>query len=202
MLPQLLTAILSNPLGLATIAAPFVMDHITSERAKLAAGMQHRVAELQQANAIASAVGNTMDNLAYLSKQAMYGNVFRKLSTPEDQAMWKAYQEALMKWESTKATTIAQMEMYFGADNAAALKKIQKDFDTLASQIEAAFYKRTTSKWFIEDKEGTKNDFRKKYFPVWDRLMAEMTELSKEMIRQIQYEEVGSLREGNNLAQS
>lgn len=202
MLPQLLTAILSNPLGLATVAAPFILDHITSERAKLAAGMAHREAELKQANAIASEVSNTMDTLAYISKQAMFGIVFRELSTPEDQAVWKVYQEALMKWNRTKATTTAQMEMYFGVDSAAALKRIQQNFETLANQVDAAYFKRTTSKWFIEDKEGTKNDFRKKYFPVWDRLITEMTELSKEMIRQIQYEEAGSLKHGNNLVRS
>lgn len=202
MLPQVLLTLLSNPLGLATLASPFIVNHINSEKAKLAAQTAHRESELKQANEIAGEVSNAMDNLAYLSKQTMFGIVFRKLSTPEDQAKWKAYQEASMRWESTNSTTLAQMEMYFGADNAATLKKIQDDFEILASQVDAAFYERTTSKWFIEDKEGTKHDFRKKYFPVWNRLIDEMTELSKEMIRQIQYEEVGSLRHNTNLIQS
>ena len=199
---SLLATILQNPLGLATVAAPFVMDHINAGRARLAAAASHRQAELTQANQIAAAVSGTMDNLAYLSKQVMFGIVFRKLSAPEDQAVWKMYQDALMKWESNKSTALAQVEMYFGADCVATFRKIQEDFETLENQINAAYYKRTTSKWFIEDKEGSKNDFRKKYLPVWDRLIAEMTELNKEMIRQIQYEEVGALRGGTAIARS
>ncbi|HJQ34801.1 MAG TPA: hypothetical protein VJ866_21810 [Pyrinomonadaceae bacterium] len=202
MISQVLMTVLGNPLGIATVAAPFVMDHINAGRAKLAAEASHRNSELTQANQIATAVSGTTDNLAYLSKQVMFGIVFRKLSAPEDQATWKMYQEALIKWESSKSTVLAQVEMYFGADCAATLGKIREDFDTLENQINAAYYKRTTSKWYIEDKEGSKNDFRKKYLPVWDRLVAEMTELNKEMIRQIQYVEVGSLREKTDLVRS
>jgi len=202
MLPQILLSILSNPLGLATVASPFILDHINTEKAKLAALLAHREAELKQANEIADEVSNAMDTLAYLSKQTMFGLVFRALSTPEDQATFKAYQAALMKWESAKSTTLAQMEMYFGADCAATLKKIQRDFEILSSQVDASFFKRATSRFFIEDKEGSKNDFRKKYFNVWNRLIAEMTVLSKEMIRQIQYEEVGSLRQTESLIRS
>jgi hypothetical protein len=202
MLSQLLMTVLGNPLGIATIASPFVMDHITSGRARVAAEASHRQSELTQATQIAGMVSGTMDNLAFLSKQVMFGIVFRKLSAPEDQAAWKMYQEALMKWESNQSTASAQVEMYFRADCAAILRKIREDFETLENQINAAYYKRTTSKWFIEDKEGGKNDFRKKYLPVWDRLMVEMTELNKEMIRQIQYEEVGSLRENNELVRT
>ena len=202
MLPQILLTLLSNPLGLITVASPFIINHINSEKAKLAAQAAHRDFELQQAHAIAGEVSKTMDNLAYLSKQAMFGIVFRGLSLAEDQAIWKAYQEALLKWESATSTTLAQIEMYFGADSVATLKKIQNDFEILAMQIDAAFFKRTTSKWFIADEEGTEDDFRKKYFPVWNRLRAEVTELSKEMIRQIQYEEVGSLRHGADLVRT
>jgi hypothetical protein len=202
MLSQLLINILSNPLGLATIASPFVIDHINAGRAQLAARATHKQAELTQANQIASVVSGTMDNLAFLSKQVMFGIVFRKLSAPEDQAAWKMYQDTLMKLESNKSTALAQVEMYFGADCAASFRKIQADFETLENQVNAAYYKRTTSKWFIEDKEGSKNDFRKKYVPVWDGLIAEMTDFNKEVIRQIQYEEVGSLKKGTDIVQS
>lgn len=189
-----IVALLKNPLGLVTAATPLIINYVQTEKARLAAVEAHRASEVQQASKIADEIMSTMDNLAYLSRQAMFGIVFRGQAGAEDQAIWKQYQQILAKWESSKSTSFAQTEMYFGAENAARLKKIQDDFEILINQVDAAFYKRTTSKWFIEDKEGSDNDFRVKYFPVWDRLTAERTELSKEMIGSIQREAVGSLR--------
>jgi hypothetical protein len=193
LLPQLLASLLSNPLALAAAATPFIMDHVNSERVKLAAQEAHRASELARANKIASDVSTAMDNLSYLIRQAMFGIVFRGLGTPEDQEVFKAYHEVLMRWESSKSTARAEVEMYYGADVAAMFKDIQDDFETLAKQIDAGFFKRKTSKFFIEDKEGSKNDFRKVFLPVWDRVTDRMTRLCKEMILHIQREDVGSL---------
>jgi hypothetical protein len=196
LLKTIAIALLKNPLGLVTVATPFIIDYIQTEKAKLTAAASHRASELQQASKIADEIMCTMDKLAYLSKQAMFGVVFRGRTTADDQAAWKEYQQILAKWEGSKSTSFAQVEMYFGAESAARLKRIQEDFGTLINQVDAAFFKRDKSKWFIEDKEGSGNDFRGKYFPVWNRLNAEMTELSKEMIGSIQQEAVGSLRRG------
>jgi NAD dependent epimerase/dehydratase family enzyme len=83
------------------------------------------------------------------------------------------------------------MEIFFGVECSKALKKIQGEFEILISQVEAAFYKRKDSAFFIEDKEGSPNNFRKKYMPMWNRLTHHMTELSKEMIRRVLDEDIG-----------
>ncbi len=195
MLPRILQNILANPVALLAAASPLIINLVQAKRAKLEAEAAHRASELKQASAIADEVFTATDNLAYLSKRAMFSVVLAGQGTDDDnKEVWKAYQEALMKWESSKSTTLAYTEMYFGVDNAGRLKSIQDDFETLANQINAASFQRTTSEWFIEDKEGSPNDFRTKFFPVWDRIMATLMELSREMIRHIQYEEVGSLR--------
>src|ERR671938_400606 len=194
MVPRIILALLSNPIGLVAVATPLIINHAQAKSASLKAQADQRAAELAEANKITDEVCSNMDKLAYFNKQAMFGIVFRGLSTDDDKAIWKTYQKTLMIWESSKTTSLAQTEIYFGKDSARSLKKIQEEFEVLTNQVDAAFFKRTTSTFFIEDKKDSKNDFRIKYLPVWEKLSLKMTDLSKEMIKRILEGQVGSFR--------
>jgi hypothetical protein len=191
MIPRILLAFLSNPVGLVAVATPLIISHVQQKGASLKAEAEHKNAVLATATNIGGEICTNMDKLAYFSKQAMFGVVFRGLSTDADKAIWVLYQNSLTAWESSKTTSSAQTEIFFGVECARALKKIQGEFEILISQVEAAYYKRTNSAFFIEDKEGGKNDFRKKYIPVWNRLTHNMTDLSKDMIKQMLDGDVG-----------
>jgi hypothetical protein len=202
LLQRILITLISNPLALIAASTPFVVNHMKEKTASLAAEAAHRASELKEASDIANEISGSMDKLAYYSREAMFTVVFQRVSNdkdqttwkPQDVVTWKSFQDALAAWEGFRTTACARTALYFGEDNARRLETIQRDFVTLKNQIDAAYYKRTTSKWFIEDKEGSKDDFRGKFMRVWNRLTDLMTEQSKEMIRQIQYEEVGSLK--------
>ena len=191
MIPRILLAFLSNPVGLVAVATPLIINHVQQKSASLKAEAEHTNAVLATATNIGGEICSNMDKLAYFNKQAMYGVVFRGLSTDADKASWVLYQNSLTAWESSKTTSSAQTEIFFGVACAHELKKIQGEFEILISQVEAAFYKRTDSTFFIEDKEGGKNDFRKKYIPIWNRLTHQMTSLSKEMIKRVLDGDVG-----------
>ncbi|HEY9405345.1 MAG TPA: hypothetical protein VIQ24_22030 [Pyrinomonadaceae bacterium] len=120
--------------------------------------------------------------------------------TGEDVATYWSYKSELMKWESSSATNYAHVESYFGEECAETFKTIRDDFETLVRQLDAAFYKRKTSLDFIEDLEvkgkvppNATNDFRTKYFDIWNDLHANMIALSQDMIKAIQHGTVGSL---------
>ncbi|HEY0385991.1 MAG TPA: hypothetical protein VGC64_08260, partial [Pyrinomonadaceae bacterium] len=197
LLERLLVALINNPLALIAATTPLILNHMKEQSARLDAEAAHRASELKEANEIADNISGNMDKLAYFSKEAMFAVIFRGVSSEQDQALWKSYHDALTAWESNKTTACAQTEMYFGVANARRLEKIQSDFVTLKNQINAAYYKRKTSKWFIEDKQGSKNDFRIKFIPLWNKLTDKMTDHSRNMIRQLQDEEVGSLKPAN-----
>lgn len=216
-------------LGLIGAASPFIMDHINAERAKIAGEAAHRETELSSARGIFSTVSSSMDGLANLSKATMFSIVFRNLNhlsvgeppaiapngmiqpgtrpeptskgpTGEDVATYWSYKSELMKWRSSASTNYAQVASYFGEESGNTFKVIQNDLETLARQLEAAFYKRENSADFIADFEvkgkvppNAKNDFRTKYFGIWNDMQMRMTALSQDMIRAIQYETVGSL---------
>lgn len=210
-------------LGLLGAASPFILDHINAERARIAGEAAHWESELNKARAIFDDVNSTMDRLAYLSKSVMFSIVFRDLSastvgpppgvapntsptptgkgpTGEDVATYWSYKSELMKWESSTATNFAHVESYFGEESGNTFKQIQDDLETLAKQIDAAFYKRKKSSYFIEDSEvngkvppNATNDFRTKYFGIWNDMHERMTALSQDMIKAIQHGTVGSL---------
>ena len=210
-------------------ASPFILDHVNAERARIAGEAAHREFELNKARDIFDDVNGTMDRLAYLSKSVMFSIVFRDLSestvgdppavapngmiqlgprpkptskgpTGEDVATYWSYKSELMKWESSTATNFAHVESYFGEESANTFKSIRDDLETLARQIDAAFYKRVNSSDFIGDFEvkgkvppNATNDFRTKYFGIWNDMYERMTALSQDMIKAIQYGTVGSL---------
>ena len=216
-------------LGLIGAASPFIMDHINAERAKIASVTAHREAEVNTARNIFNTVNSSMDSLANLSKATMFSIVFRNLNystvgeppavapngmiqlgtrpaatskgpSGEDVATYWNYKSELMKWQSSAATNYAQVASYFGEESGNTFKVIQDDLETLARQLEAAFYKRETSSDYIADFEvkgkvspNAKNDFRTKYFDIWNDMQMRMTALSQDMIKAIQYETVGSL---------
>ena len=203
MLTMILTRLLSNPVTLVAAAAPFVGKMLQDHSAQLQAEAEHRHAEQEKARAINNNVSNAMDKLAYLNKEAMFAIVFRgserpekdlRLTQEEDRQTWKEYRQALNDWEEAKIRYIAETTQYFGEAIAKRLEAIQDDFDELAHQVAAAFYKRKDSKYYIEDQEGTQNDFRSKYFPVRERVLKNMKKISVQMLQCIQTERVGSLR--------
>jgi len=199
MVPQLLLTLLSNPLGVAAAATPFIVNHINSEKAKLDAKAAHRNDELKRASDAFVAISAAMDQLHYLSKQAMFAIVFRKLTLntgePSDVATFKLYNDQLMKWECSVATNRAWVSMCFGEESGKLFTGIQKQFERLAECVNAGFFKRTQSAAFIEDNKGSPSDFRTRYLVVWDRSLENMTVLSARMLRDIQDENVGSLRQ-------
>jgi hypothetical protein len=217
-------------LGLLGAASPFIMDHITAERARIAEEVAHRASELQQAKDIFSTLNTGMDRLASLSKATMFGIVFRDLNdstvgdppfvapnggiqpgakqpkptskgpTGEDVATYWTYKSDLLKWQSTTATGFALVTSYFGKESGDTFKTIENDLETLAGQIDAAFYRRETSADFIGDFQvdgkvppDAKNDFRTKYFPIWTDMKMRLAALSQDMIKAIQAGTVGSL---------
>jgi hypothetical protein len=216
-------------IGLLGAASPFILDHINAERAKIVGAAAHRESELNQAKSIFVSVNGTMDSLTNLSKAVMFSIVFRDLNhltvgdppavapngmlqpgprpkptskgpTGEDVATYWNYRSELMKWQSSSATNFAKVVSYFGEESGNTFKIIQDDLDTLARQIDAAFYQRETSSDYIADLEvkgkvpsHATNDFRTKYFGIWNDMRMRVTALSQDMIKAIQYGTVGSL---------
>src|SRR5881394_456 len=136
MVPQLLLTLLSNPLGVAAAATPFIVNHINSEKAKLDAQAAHRTDELKRASDAFVSISVAMDKLHYLSKQAMFGIVFRNLTLdsgdPPDVAAFKQYSDELMLWECSIATNRAWVSMCFGEENGRLFTGIQSRFQVLA----------------------------------------------------------------------
>ena len=227
MLPQILMGLLSNPLGLVAAATPFIVSHINNEKARIAAQAEHRAGELKRANDVFTTLSDKMDKLTYLSKQAMYGIVYRKLNylsgsdvlneagtspvQPLDEvdkldvATFKQYSDELMSWECSINTNRAQVLMCFGEESGKLFMEIQSEFEKLANYINAAYWKKTTSQWFIQDNKGVGDtDFHNRYLPVWNKLvgdvtgmenvMGDITVLTGQMLYAIQHETVGSLR--------
>ena len=217
-------------LGLLGAASPFIMDHINAQRAKIAGEAAHRESELNTAKEIFSNVNTGMDKLGSLSKSTMFAVIFRNLNTStvgdpviapngmlmpapgprpqqtskgpsgEDVATYWSYKNVLMDWQTADSTSFAQVVSYFGEENGNAFKQIQDDLDTLARQVDAAFYKREDSVDFIGDFQvdpkvlpDNPNDFRKKYFNVWNEMEKHIAALSQDMIKAIQNGTVGSL---------
>jgi hypothetical protein len=216
-------------LGLLGAATPFILDHVTAERARIAGEALHRQSELNEAKDIFSNVNTGMDKLASLSKATMFAVIFRNLNlstvgdppvvgpngilqpgprpqptskgpTGEDVATYWSYRTLLMNWQGVAGTNYARVVSYFGDESGDTFKIIQSDLDTLARQVEAAFYKRENSADYIGDFEvkgkvppNATNDFRTKYMDVWNDMHVRMTALSQDMIKAIQFATVGSL---------
>jgi hypothetical protein len=216
-------------LGLLGAAAPFIMDHINAERARIAGEAAHREAELNAAKEIFSNVNTGMDKLGSLSKSTMFAVIFRDLNTStvgdppvpapngmlvpgtrpqptskgptgEDVATYWSYRSVLMHWQTAASTNFAQVVSYFGEESGNTFKQIQDDLETLAKQVDSAFYKRPESTDFIGDfavnnivPPDAANDFRTKYFGIWNAMEQRITVLSQDMIKAIQNETVGSL---------
>jgi hypothetical protein len=216
-------------LGLLGAASPFILDHVNSERARIAGEAAHRESELNEAKDIFSNVNTGMEKLANLSKATMYAIVFRNLNvstvgdppaiTPngmmqpgprppstakgpngEDVSTYWSYRTLLMGWQSVSGTNYARVVSYFGEESGDTFKKILDGLETLARQVDAAFYKRENSADFIGDFEvkgkvppTATNDFRTKYIDVWNDAHERMTALSQDMIKAIQFGTVGSL---------
>ena len=212
-------------LGLLGAATPFILDHVTAERARIAGEAAHRESELNEAKDIFSNVSTGMDKLASLSKATMYSIVFRNLNVStvgdppapngmpgtrpqptskgpngEDVATYWSYRTLLMSWQGVAGTNYARVESYFGDESGNTFKQIQDDLETLARQVDAAFYQRKDSADFIGDFEvkgkvppNATNDFRTKYIGVWNDMHVRLTALSQDMIKAIQNGTVGSL---------
>lgn len=216
-------------LGLLGAAAPFILDHVNAERARIAQEAAHRESELNEAKDIFSNVNTGMDKLATLSKATMFAVVFRNLNlstvgeppvvapngiiqpgqrpqptskgpTGEDVATYWSYRTLLMNWQSVAGTNYARVESYFGDESGNTFKTIQVDLETLARQVDAAFFKRESSADYIGDYEvkgkvppNATNDFRTKYIGIWNDMHVRMTALSQDMIKAIQFGTVGSL---------
>ena len=167
-------------LGLLGAASPFILDHVNAERARIAEEAAHRESELNEAKDIFSNVNTGMDKLANLSKAVMFSIVFRDLSdstvgdppavapngmiqpgprpqptskgpTGEDVATYWSYRNLLMNWQSVAVTNYARVVSYFGEESGNTFKQIQDELETLARQVDAAFYKRVDSSDFIGD---------------------------------------------------
>lgn len=169
-------------LGLLGAATPFILDHVTAERARIAGEALHRESELNEAKDIFSNVNTGMDKLASLSKATMYSIVFRNLNvstvgdppavapngmlqpgprpqptskgpTGEDVATYWSYRTLLTNWQGVAGTNYARVESYFGDESGDTFKLIQADLETLTRQVDAAFYQRKDSADYIGDFE-------------------------------------------------
>ncbi len=201
MAAQILTSLLSNPVALIAAVAPFISSYIQTRGAELQAEATHEESEMQKANAIANELSDTMDKLAFYNMEAMFGVVLRgsenqlnRLPLAQDQQTWEAYQQVLVAWNGSRTKHRAQAERYFGSDAEKLLISIQGDFETLERQVDAAYYMREESDYYIEENQNSNNCYVDKYFPVRDELLKKMTDLSKKMIALIQNRDIGIRR--------
>jgi hypothetical protein len=161
--------LLSNPISLIGAASPFIVNAITSHSASLAAEAKDREAEQANASDLAKQVTETASQVVYYNQEAMYGMVFRSLNvntanpsgTPpvvkasaDDVAAWEAFRTSWRGWRSNALVWQSRMRSTFGPGLACLFSQIDRQFVILTNLVNAAYFMRSGSKFFIEDALG------------------------------------------------
>lgn len=103
----------------------------------------------------------------------------------EDVEAWKAYRAVASDWTGFRVEALARVDQYFGTPVAKQLERLDELFEILDKQVNAGHYKRTDSQFYIEDNEGSPNDFRTKFFPVRDSAMEQLRALTITMLQKV-----------------
>lgn len=156
-------AILANPLALIAALSPLILKSIDGNRAKIDQASKLHDAELQTANDLTTEIITATDRLLYLNKEAMFGNVFRGMNVQSitdkaisdlDQKAWVALQAESALWNSSKTSRLARIYGVFNEDTVQLFSALTREFELLENMVNAAFYMRTQSRYFIRDTEA------------------------------------------------
>ncbi len=197
MVAPILTSLLSNPIALIGAASPFIINYIQRRSAERQAQVEHKASELKKANDIVGTLCDNMDLLAFYNMEAAFGLVLRggddlqnRLEFEQDQLAWKNYQEQLAKWNGSRTRNRANVYSYFGQTALTILTETQDDFAQIENMVDATYFMRTSSQFYLEDSES----LEKEYFPVREELLKKIEKLNNQMIIMIQNMAVGSLK--------
>jgi hypothetical protein len=161
--------LLSNPLSLIGAASPFIVNAITSHSASLAAEAKERDAEQANARDLVKQVTETASQVAYYNQEALYGIMFRGLNvntitpsgTPptvkanaDDVAAWEGFRIAWRTWRSSALVWQSRIKVSFGPGLASLFGQIDQQFIILTNMVNAAYFLRPGSKFFIKDALG------------------------------------------------
>jgi hypothetical protein len=160
---QAIGNLLSNPISLIGAASPLIVNSIQSHKARLVAAETNRVAELSAATKLATEVTTSANQLAYLNQEAMYGVVYRKLSfntltstaAEDDKQAWKAFRTEWNNWMSEGLVRQSSLSIHFGPAAERAFSQINLQVELLTNMVNAGFFQRTDSRYYIEDVMGS-----------------------------------------------
>ncbi len=175
MLDKLLTALLSNPIGLLTAASPFLLNYYNASQEELARQRDIRESTQKGASAIAFEIAKNADLLTYYNKQAVYAIVFRGLSictenpdlpfcgeentsvipvSDTDTSNFQKSREQFLAWNTNVIARHAQVARFFGGDEASRMfESILRQIYLLECMTDAAYFRRLDSRFFIEDND-------------------------------------------------
>lgn len=148
---------------------------------------------IPKVNTLLDSISSEMNSLSYLADQAMYALVFRnesvsyrdkpkKANSTADTTAWDNYTESLISWQKSRTSYVAKATTYFGDEVAARIKEVNAGFDAIDEQLKATYYERADSQFYIEDKKGSKNDFRTKYLEPKNQLEEKIQAINIEMV--------------------
>jgi hypothetical protein len=103
------------------------------------------------------------DRILFLNKEAMFGIVFRGVTVKSitektvsdlDSKAWLAFQGESSIWNSSKTTRLARIYGTFNDETVRLFSALSLQTELLENMVNAAFYMRTRSKYFIRDTEA------------------------------------------------
>ena len=155
---------------LGTVVGKYFQDRNESMKRR-----RERLQEIvPKVNESMKSVGARIDMLSFFADEALYSIVFRnevyKNKKSNDDVndskvtAWGSFSDALVEWQKFRTITVAEVKQYFGDEAFNVVKDIQELVDKISDLLHAAYYERTNSSSYIENKKGTPNDFRTKYF--------------------------------------
>ena len=176
--------------AIITAAAPVIGRYLQQSAAKDQAEAEARAQRIAGANEVLQRVSEHMNGLVFYQEQAMWGAVSDRRGDArliaEDEANWNAYNQLLFSWKKSRISDLANVTYYFGDAAGALFIEVNKGINTLERQVGAAHYGRTKSAFYIEDKPGTPNDFRTKFFNIHTLVSNNVLQLCTSMIRNIE----------------
>ncbi len=161
--------------------------------ANIANQRAQRRSELARAHEVFKDVSHAVDTLYYyLRNGAMYVAVRKALNDEsrkdQDVETWDGYEKAVLGWKSHRTRFVAQVQRYFGSDIKTRLLAIQSEFDQAEDAVEDTYYQTPDS--LVRGGDADVEPYNERL----DALEGELLSLSEHMIREIQNENVGSLR--------
>lgn len=161
----MISAILANPLGLIAALSPLIIKSVDNNRARIDQASKLRDAELKNANDLASELMAATDRILFLNKEALYGVVFRgltvesvagKTASDADLKAWETLQAESALWNSSKTSRLARIYGTFDDQTVRLFSGLSMQLGLLENMVDAAFYMRTRSRYFIKDTEAKK----------------------------------------------